>query len=474
MTILSMQNRAGRVAVGLAAIAGLVVVVGMESRIEAKPPSDLAGVLRDLDVTSLRSGAMLAKSDVLVRSAAAPLVESRPAAGALPRSAAPVTSASRFELTGAEKLSIKFHGHQDLSGDYRVNPDESVSIPALGRMSIAGLSAAEFEAALIDRAAKITGRESFITVEVAEYRPVFVSGLVARPGSHAWQPGMTVLHAVTLLGGIYRATSENAGGVVIGADAEILRLRRATNELKRSMAQLARLRAERAERATIAVPEELAALVGRSEATALIAEQMSVLASSRSSTTSKLEALERAKQIATEEVDGLKAQGLRLRDMLAQRRTYKEKIDGLQAKGIVRADRIMDEQSRLVDLEDRATTVSVGIARVQGTLAQIERELIGLRQERIANIDMEIFKLNRENAQLELEIESARLAYFKITGAQAPMTFGEKEGPKAQVMDYQIVRYEGGVQNTHKVDQFARLKPGDILIVDVVKDRLEQ
>jgi hypothetical protein len=189
---------------------------------------------------------------------------------------------------------------------------------------------------------------------------------------------------------------------------------------------------------------------------------------------SKLEALERAKQIATEEVTGLRAQGQRLREMLAQRRTYKEKIDGLQSKGIIRADRIMEEQSRLVDLEDRATTVSVGIARVQGTLAQIERELIGLRQERVANIDLEIFKLNKDNAQLELEIEAARLAYFKLTGAQAPQTFGDREGPRVQVMDYQIVRYEGGVQNTHKVDQFARLKPGDILVVDVVKERIDQ
>jgi exopolysaccharide production protein ExoF len=472
MKLAGSKRMAVKLTVAGAAVAALVVALGKDNAIEAKAPPEPADLMREIDATLARRAVQVAKSDLIAKSnEPSRPVEVRPSFERVQSASGRQAGAGRFELTGADKLSIKFHGNLELSGIYRVNPDESVSIPAIGRLSITGLSGDEFEALLVERAAKITGRETFITVEVAEYRPVFVSGLVARPGSHAWHPGMTVLHAVTLLGGIYRATSENSGGVVIGADGEILRLRRATNDLKRSMAVLARLRAERMDRATIPVPDELVALVGRQDATGLIAEQMSVLASSRASTSSKLESLERARQIANEELKGLKEQGKRLRDMLATRRDFKEKMDGLQARGIVRADRVMDEQSRLVDLEDRSTTVSVGIARVQGTLAQIERELIGLRQERTANIDMEIFKLNKENAQLELDIEAARLAYFKITGTQAPATFGPSDGPKTQVIEYQIVRYEGGMQNSYRADQFARLKPGDILVVDVQKDR---
>lgn len=472
------MSRLGRVGVGLAVVGGLGLIAGLDSTIEAKPPTDASGMLRDLEKLPSRQ-----QSTALTRATSAPAIPTPRADTPIITASSIITptvirtagtpgtaSANRFELTGAEKLSIKFHGHQDLSGDYRVNPDESVSVPALGRISITGLSAAELESVLADRAAKVTGRESYITVEVAEYRPVFVSGLVSRPGSHAWQPGMTILHAVTLLGGIYRATSDTAGGVVIGADGEILRLRKAINDLKRSTAALARLRAERADKGTIDVPENLTALVGKTEATALIGEQISVLANRRSSLTAQLEALDRAKVIATQEMQGLVAQGKRLRDMLEQRRVYTSKMEGLLAKGIVRADRTMDEQTKLSELEDRATTVSVGIARVQSLMAQLEREMIALRQERTAETDQEIFKLNKENAQLELEIESARNAYFKITGAPAPLTFAEKENPRAAIVEYQVVRYEGGVQNTLKVDQFTRLKPGDIVIVDVQKD----
>jgi protein involved in polysaccharide export with SLBB domain len=470
---ISLNSRLGRVGVGLAVVGGLAFVAGLDSSIEAKPPTDPAGMLRDLENLPAKPhsaiGRMNSPSESVRTSAAIVAATDRAMPQLIVRTAG-VSSGNRFELTGAEKLSIKFQGQQDLSGDYRVNPDESVSVPALGRISITGLSASELEAVLADRAAKVTGRESYITVEVAEYRPIFVSGLVSRPGSHAWQPGMTVLHAVTLLGGIYRATAETSGGALIGADAEILRLRKAINDLKRSSAALARLRAERSNVATIEVPEALVALVGKTEAAALIGEQTSVLANRRSGLTAQLEALERAKAIATQEMTGLVAQGKRLRDMLEQRRVYTGKMEGLLAKGIVRADRTMDEQSKLAELEDRATTVSVGIARVQSMMAQLERDIINLRQERIAETDQEIFKLNKENAQLELEIESSRSSYFKITGAPAPLTFGDKEAPRASIVEYQLVRYEGGVQNTLKVDQFARVKPGDIVIVDVQKD----
>ncbi len=466
-------HRYGRILVGSGIVLGLGLIAGLDSTIEAKPPTDTAGQLKDLDVPLIRERQLSLRSDsasdMARRVVAATLPVERVSVPAASRSAGSA-GVGRFELTGAEKLSVKFHGYQDLSGDYRVNPDETLSIPALGRVAIGGLTAAELEVVLADRAAKITGRESYITVEVAEYRPVFVSGLVSRPGSHAWQPGMTVLHAVTLLGGIYRATAETGGGVVIGADAEVLRLRRAINDIKRSVATLARLRAERADQDSIAVPEELSALVGKVEAQALIAEQTSVLANRRSSTKAQLAALERGKAIANQELAGLVDQGKRLRDALEHRRTYKNKIEGLQAKGYVRAERTMDEHSRLVDLEDRATTVSVGIARVQGMIVALERDLITQRQDRQAEIDQEIFKLSKENAQLELEIESARNAYFKITGAPAPQSFGDKDSPRAMVVEYQIVRHEAGVQTSVKADQFMRLKPGDIVIVDVQKD----
>src|SRR5215204_700934 len=49
------------------------------------------------------------------------------------------------DLANAERLSIRFRGYPDLTGDYRVHPDETVSIPVVGRISVSRLSPAALE-----------------------------------------------------------------------------------------------------------------------------------------------------------------------------------------------------------------------------------------------------------------------------------------------------------------------------------------
>lgn len=466
-------TRVGKLALGLAVILGLALLAGLDSAIEAKPPVETVAFSRDKDLADLVARSRSARGDLPATTSKSANAVLAPLEFQTIRAAPRVVSADtgRIELNGAEKLSIKFQGYAELTGDYRVHSDETISIPAIGRISVAGITAAELEVALVEKAAKVTGREAYITVEVAEYRPVFVSGLVTRPGAQAWKPGMTVLHAVTLLGGVYRSMSEGGSSATgIGTDSEIHRLRKSIGDLKRSIAMAARLRAERSNAPKIEVPADLVTLVGQLEAESLIAEQMSSLTSRRTSLAAQLGSIERSRELANQELAGLQAQSKRLREMLEIRRVYKEKIDGLLAKGIVRADRGMDEQSRLGDLEDRATTISVGIARVQGMLSALERETIMLKQDRLAAVDTELIRVGKEIAAAELDIEASRNAYLKMTGTPAPTTFVEKEAAKPAVIEYHIVRQQGSVQASVKVDQFARLKPGDIILVDVQRD----
>ena len=460
---MAMMNKEtlGRIVAGLGVVGALALMAGVLAPIEAKLPTDL-----DIPAVPERKLVPTPRSELDRQTVSALMVSGPDTRRAT--AAAAVTApgaAQRFEIASAERLTIKFQGYAELTGEYRVNPDQTISIPVLGRISVGKMTPADLELALAERASRVTGRETYITVEISEYRPVFVTGYVNRPGASPWKPGMTVLHAVTLLGGVYRATADNVGGgMVIGADNEIVRLRRATTDLRRVIAGIARLQAEREDKGTILVPDKLIALVGKVEAERLIGEQTTALTSRRTGRAAQLASLERARKISEQELVGLQEQSVRLKAMLATRRDYKQKIDGLQAKGIVRADRSMEETSRVSELEDRATTVSVGIARVQGALAGLERETIYLNQDRLATIDTELLKQDREVAQLELEIESARNAYRKMTGAPAPVTFSEGETAKTSLVEYEIVR-DGAGQTSVKVDQFTLLLPGDILVV---------
>jgi polysaccharide export outer membrane protein len=85
-------------------------------------------------------------------------------------------------------------------------------LPLLGPVQAAGRSTAELEtevAAALKRRALL--RDPSVSVEVIGYRPIFLLGEVARPGQYPYQPGMTVVTAVSVAGGFtYRAIEGSA------------------------------------------------------------------------------------------------------------------------------------------------------------------------------------------------------------------------------------------------------------------------
>jgi hypothetical protein len=111
-----------------------------------------------------------------------------------------------YAVTNSEKLFVRFHAYPELSGEYRLNIDNTISIPVIGRLNVEGINAACLEVMLARRTSEIARRDVFVTVETVSYRPIYITGAVARPGPVQWSPGMTVLQAMTIAGGRFRST----------------------------------------------------------------------------------------------------------------------------------------------------------------------------------------------------------------------------------------------------------------------------
>jgi exopolysaccharide production protein ExoF len=357
------------------------------------------------------------------------------------------------DLGNADRLSVRFRGYPDLTGDYRISSDSTIAIPVVGRISVAGLDAAGLEKLLSSRVTEIAGREGYVTVEIAAYKPIYVTGLVKNAGATQWQPGMTVLQAISLSGGI--STGSQGLGAATEGSNDFSRLKKAIDDQKRTLAVLARLRAEQAGATEILAPSRLAELAGRDAAEELLARQRSILTSRRASIESQLAALERGRMLADQELDGLRAQSGRINELLKLRKENRTKIQEGLAKGLVRAERSLEEDVRVSDLEEKSTNITVGIARIQGTLAGLQREALTLRLDREAAINSEIARLERESAQLNIEIEAeSRKEGSMVTSEGKPLS-----------IEYRIVRLESQSSTTISADQSTRLKPGDVLVV---------
>ncbi len=110
-----------------------------------------------------------------------------------------------YRLGPADQLRITVFNEPGLTGLFVVNSQGTIAYPLVGDVRAEGLTASEFTQTLREALERYL-RSPSVSVEVASYRPFFILGEVARPGSYPFSADLTVLNAVATAGGFtYRA-----------------------------------------------------------------------------------------------------------------------------------------------------------------------------------------------------------------------------------------------------------------------------
>lgn len=117
-----------------------------------------------------------------------------------------------YRLGPGDQLRITVFNEAELTGQFVVGSQGTISYPLVGDVRAAGLTIPEFSESL-SQALREYIRQPNVSVEVANYRPFFILGEVQRPGTYPYSANLTVLNAVATAGGFtYRA---NRGRVFI-------------------------------------------------------------------------------------------------------------------------------------------------------------------------------------------------------------------------------------------------------------------
>ena len=118
--------------------------------------------------------------------------------------------ASTYKLRSGDVISIRVFGEDDFTRDkVRLTDAGTVSFPFLGEVPVLGRTVGDVQGMLTER---LRGRflvNPRVTVWIDEYRPIFVNGMVEKPGAYPFQPGLNVRKAVSLAGGFKERASLN-------------------------------------------------------------------------------------------------------------------------------------------------------------------------------------------------------------------------------------------------------------------------
>lgn len=349
--------------------------------------------------------------------------------------------------------------------DFIVGPDGRLSVPVAGLVQAAGRTTADIEN---DIASRLQARAGLTTrpdtsVQIVRFRPFYVTGAVDKPGEYDFRPGLTVLQAVSIAGGLQRLTSD----VLIGLEKDALGARGDLRVLAADrislLARQARIDAEAENRDAISFPKELTDS-GDAEATRAMREEQILFQARQDGLKKQTTALEQNKKYLAGEIDQLREKSATIAKGLAATRQEYDLFAGLVKKGLTAAPRQLELEQNLAQIQSNQLDVEVAIVRANEDIARSDRDLADIVTKYRSDVIQEAQDVRVKLDETNEKIETARQLVWQ-SEVRAP-TLLKADLDAAVRPTYRIARLgpDGKTEETpaRETDQ---VKPGDVVRV---------
>jgi polysaccharide export outer membrane protein len=134
------------------------------------------------------------------------LASAGPAMAQVPAPAPTAGQDAHYTLDAGDRVRLLVFGQKELSGDFVVTGNGTLSLPLIGEVTVKGLTLRQTEAAIAEKLQPDYLKNPRVSAEVINYRPFYIIGEVKNPGTYPYVNGMRIVNAVAIAGGYtYRA-----------------------------------------------------------------------------------------------------------------------------------------------------------------------------------------------------------------------------------------------------------------------------
>lgn len=391
----------------------------------------------------------------------------------------PLSARAEYHLSPGDVLELSAVGLDELRQQTTIAPDGTALFPMLGPVKAAGLSISELRVKLgellpgkVFRRRTSEGREfpviisaDEVLVTVAQYRPIYVDGDVAKPGEQSYRPGMTVRQAVALAGGYDVMRLRGHDPFLESADfrAEYYSL---WTEFAKQEAYIARLKSELEHDSRLdtkdlsdtPIPKAVSSQIHDRESEQLLAritdrkKEMDHLARAMGQEDARISVLKEQQQ---KEREGAQADATDLADM---RENFK--------KGLIPIMR-MSEARRLALLSaTQALQTTAMLAQTEREREDLSRRLEVVDDRRRVDLlgEVQDAEVKLQKIRARLQAVSDKLLYSSMIRSQ--LVRGNDGKPTVTVF-----RDSNGDRQTLPADENSELMPGDVVEIAL---RLEE
>ncbi len=383
-------------------------------------------------------------------------------------------TAGEYRLGTMDKLRVRvaewqsaegaFRDWSGVSGDYSVGPAGTISIPFVGELPVTGKTTAEVAIAIGDGLQQKLGLPDRpeASVELAEFRPIFVSGDVQTPGRYPYDPQLTVLKALSIAGGLRRSETGQGGArdfIMAQGNYEVM-----ASQRDGLLARRARLGAEAAGKEKIDFPPELAKSAAGKK---LMSDETNLMQARQKRLRLQLGSLDDLKRLLQSEIESLEK---KIATQTRQVELSREELKGLgnlAGKGLVVNQRVLTLEQTIAELEGKLLDMDTAVLRAKQDIAKATQDAISLQNDR----DTEIA---RDLQQTEADLDAMNLKMGMYSGLmtealeRAPDAARNANGQNPPEIGFSIVRVsDDGKTSEIAADESTPVLPGDVIKVEV-------
>jgi polysaccharide export outer membrane protein len=391
----------------------------------------------------------------------------------------PVAARGEYLLAPGDVLEIQAVGIPDLRHRVMIDLNGQASFPLIGDIKAAGVSVAElrkqvksifstkaFRPREMDRQGRLMSRDEVVTVSpdevtltVVEYRPIYLNGDVANPGTQPYRPGMTVRQAIALAGGYDTMRFRGRDPFLDSSDfrGDYYEL---WTEFAKVRAQAERFQAELDDKSALAKPklDDLPLPSGvTSKILDLEAQRLSV---DNSDHQKEKQYLENAVQQEEERIATLRHQReTEQKDADTDAAEFKE-VQANFSKGLVPMTRLSDSRRQTLFSATRMLQTTVVIDQVERERSEFARRLERVQDQRRDNLLAKLQDANVRLAAIRARLQAVgdKLLYAGVVRSQLARGAGGEP-------DIKVYRNDNDTSGNITANEETGLMPGDVVEV---------
>jgi polysaccharide export outer membrane protein len=264
-----------------------------------------------------------------------------------------------------------------LTGEFVVSTAGNLSMPIIGTVPAAGMTLEQVSESIGERLKTQVGMQKRpnASVEVAEYRPFFLTGLVTRPGKYSYSPGLTVVQALSMAGGAFGLIDPNL--VSLQRDALVARGELRALEIERFslLARQARLDAVTQEQTSITFPPELTARAGDATIDRMIREEQDLFDTRQRSLSTEIDALNQTKLLATNQIEALNSKAVSLAKQIELANKDVGTVSKLISQGLTVSSRELGANQNLAQLQSQNLDVALANLKARQDIAKADGDI---------------------------------------------------------------------------------------------------